>query len=461
MPSILSGFDTVQQALAAQQFALSITQKNIANANNPNYTRQDVVYTGDETEWVRSGVPGVTLQAVRDRFLDYSIGQESQSLAEYSVVSDALRQIDSILNGSGEGLQQAISDFFNSFASLSSFPGDMTLRQGVLSSAEALAREFHRLYAGMQQVQISQDQTIITTVEDINAITEQIAQLNVRVREAQGLQSEEEFTLRDSRQQLLEQLSSLTGLSYYETESGAITVTTRQGGLLVCDAQSYDLELTSSTAGAFRGVSLNGTDVTGSIESGKLGGLIDLRDSKIAGYLSVLDDLAAAIISRVNEQHAQGIDLGGEPGGDFFVPFAPVVVGSTAGAARTMTVSITNPSQIAAAGAGMGIGNNANAKLLADIADEKLLNAATASAGQYYATLIYTIGLDEKTADENMTVQGSVLDQLKNQRDALSGVNFDEEAINVIKYQKAYQASARYANVLDLLSDEILNLLGA
>lgn len=461
MPSILSGFDTVQQGLAAQQFALSITQRNVANANNPNYTRQDVVYTGDETEWARSGVPGITLRATRDRFIDYSISQELQSRAEYNVAADALRQIDSILNGSGEGLQQAISDFFNSFASLSSSPEDLTLRQKVLSSAEALSREFQRLYGGIQQVQTSQDRALNASVEEINSITAQIAQLNVKVRQAQGAHSEEEFTLRDSRQQLLEQLSSQLGLSYYETESGSITVATRQGGLLVCEERSYNLGITSSSTGAFQGVLLNGAEITNSIETGKLGGLIDLRDNKIAGYLAALDELAATIISRVNEQHAQGMDLDGVAGGDLFVPFTPLVSGSTTGAARTMAVSITDPRQVAAAGPGTGAGNNANAKLLADITNEKLFNSATASATQFYSTLIYKIGIDEKSAEENVATQNSVLEQLKNQRDAFSGVNLDEEAVNIIMFQKAYQASARYANVLDLLSDEILNLLGA
>jgi len=240
----------------------------------------------------------------------------------------------------------------------------------------------------------------------------------------------------------------------------AMTRSCWQGGLLVCEEQSWDLEIASASSGAFQGVFLNGTEITNSIESGKLGGFIDLRDNKIAGYLSVLDDIAAGIISRVNEQHAQGVDLDGGAGGDFFVPFTPLVPGSTTGAARTMAVSITDPRQVAAGGPGTGAGNNANARLLAAIADERLFNSATASASQFYSTLIYQIGIDERTAEENVTTQNSVLDQLKNQRDAFSGVNLDEEAVSIIKYQKAYQASARYANVLDLLSDEILNLLG-
>jgi flagellar hook-associated protein 1 len=461
MPSILSGFDTVQQALAAQQFALSITQKNISNANKPGYTRENIIYTGDETEWARSGVPGISLRAVRDRYVDYGISRELQSMAEYSVESDALQQIDGIFNGSGAGLQKALSDFFNSFNALSAAPENLTLRQKVLSSANALTLEFRRLYGSIQQVQTSQDRALSDAVKDVNSITAQIADLNKQIRAAQGAHSADEFTLRDSRQQLLEQLSGLVDLSYYETESGAITVTTRQGAPLVVEDQSKKLELSSSGTGAFQSVLLEGVDITSFLESGKIGGLIELRDNKITGYLSALDDLAATIISRVNEQHALGSDLDGAPGGDFFSPFIQPSPGSNAGAARTMTTAISDPRQIAAAAVGAEAGNNANAKLLAAINDEKLFSSLTTTAGEFYSGLVYGIGTDEKTAQENAATQESILTQLQNQRDAFSGVNLDEEAVSIIKYQKAYQASARFANVLDALSSEILQFLGA
>ncbi len=460
MTSILSGFDTVRQALAAAQFGLSITQRNVANANDPNYTRQDVVYTGEEAEWLRSGVPGISLEAARNQFLDYSITRELQSLAEYNVASDALQQIDAIFNGSGEGLQQALSNFFNSFTALSSAPEDLTLRQQVLSTANALCAEIRRLYGGIQQVQTSEDRALALAVNDVNSITAQIAELNSKIRVAQAAHSEDEFALRDSRQQLLEQLSGLMGVSYYETESGAITVTTRQGGLLVSEDRSYSLEAASSSGSPFKGVFLNGTEITDSLESGKLGGLVEMRDNKIAGYLSALDDLAATVIERVNEQHALGSDLDGTAGGEFFVPLAPLQPGSTTGAARTIAVALTDPRQVAAAASGAGVGDNTNAKLLAAISDERLFSSATATAGQFYSSLIYRIGMDEKAAEEDVSTQQGVLNQLKNRRDALSGVNLDEEAVSLIKYQKAYQASARYAAVLDDLSNEILDLLG-
>ena len=457
MTSILSGLNFVKQSLSAQQFALSVTQRNIANANNPSYTRQDTIFIMDWTQGTNTGMPGISLEANRDRYIDYSISRELQSLGEFNVMYDALRQIDSVVNGiSGKDL----SDFFNSFGELSSDPTDIAKREDVLWSANALVTEFHRLYSGMQQVQSSADHSVTDTVNEVNSITEQIASLNKKIKIAHATKSESEFTFRDERQQLLDQLSGLMDISYYTTESGSFTVTTRLGELLVIDDQSYALESAPMTGGSFQGVFLNGVDITASIGSGKLGGLIDVRDNKIANYLSALDDMAAGIIDRVNTQHAAGNDLDGLAGGNFFAPFVEIIPGSNAGAARSISVALTDPRAIAAAAAGAGPGNNENAELLAAISDELLFTSSTETVGQFYSGLIYRIGSDERTAEESSIIQSNVLQQLENQRSAFSGVNMDEEAINIIKYQKAYEASAKYANVLNGLSEEILQILG-
>jgi flagellar hook-associated protein 1 FlgK len=207
-------------------------------------------------------------------------------------------------------------------------------------------------------------------------------------------------------------------------------------------------------------------DITDSLNSGQLGGFIKLRDQTIPGYLSALDDMAAAIIMRVNEQHVQGSDYSGTAGEDFFTPFTQIIPGSNQGCAGSMNVALTNPEKVAAAASGAGLGDNANAKALAAIADETLLSStggalATETLNDAYARLVYWIGSETATAQESLATQNSLLERLRNQRDASSGVSLDEEAVNIIKYQKAYQASARYANILDNLSEEILQLLGA
>ncbi len=461
MTSILSGLDTVRQALAAQQFALAIAQRNVANVNDPNYTRQQAVFhpVGQESLY---GIAGVSIQAARDRYLDYSVSRELQSLGENTVAYRALQQVDGILGSSGaDGLRAALSNFFNSFSALSSAPEDAVLRQQVLSRANELAGEFRRIYTAVQQVQTAADGSTAHTVDAINSITAQIAVLNERIAAARQEHSGSESMLCDSRRQLLETLSGLVDISYFETESGAMTVATRQGGLLVLEGGNRELSLTRTEGEEFLRVQLGGRDITDLVESGELGALIRLRDHTLAGTLSALDTMAVAIASRVNEQHALGCDLDGEPGEDLFVPFVEVVPGSVKGAARAMRVSITDASRIAAAAAGTGVGDNSNARLLAAIAEEKLFVDATQTSIEFYGALLYRIGSDESAAGENMETQAALIEQLRNQRSALSGVNIDEEAVNIIQYQKAYQASSRLAGVLDALSSEILDLLGS
>lgn len=230
MTSILSGLDSAKQALAAQQFALSITQRNVANSNNEAYTRQDAVFE-DVSEF---GGATVGIQTSRDRYIDYRISQELQSLGKQQTAYSALQQIDVIFNeNSGQGLQKALSEFFNSFSSLSVNPEDLNLRRQVLSKASVLTAEFHRLNSGLQQLQASTDSSVKSTVDEINSIASRIATLNKQMPPASG--TEQAFAIRDERQKLLENLSSLIDLSYYESESDSLVVMTRQGGCLLAE----------------------------------------------------------------------------------------------------------------------------------------------------------------------------------------------------------------------------------
>jgi flagellar hook-associated protein FlgK len=237
----------------------------------------------------------------------------------------------------------------------------------------------------------------------------QIAELNDEIRVAQGPNSEDQFILRDNRQQLLEQLSGLIDLSYYETESGGVTVTTGHGGVLVLENQAHSLGVAPRSGNSFSGVFLDGADITATLKSGRIGGLIDLRDNKITGYLNSLDDLAAAIITRVNKRHALGSDLNGSAGSDFFSPLSPSNPGTNSGAARTMKVALTDPREIAAAASGGGPGNNLNSKLLASIIDETITPSSRTTVGHLYADLIYRIGSDRREQKKAQKLKTSVM----------------------------------------------------
>ncbi|MDR0311580.1 MAG: flagellar hook-associated protein FlgK [Acidobacteriota bacterium] len=476
MASILDGLNIAKLSLSAQQYAMNVSQRNTVNANNYNYTRQDVLFTDlTVTEnWSTSGVPGVNLSATRNRYLDQSISYGYSSLTENIVKYNALYEIDAILQAvSGGGLGSSIDAFFNSFTELSSNPTDSALRWQVLSSAQTMTEDFKRIYESIQSVQASLNRKVEDGVNDINTLTSKIADLNGRIEAAQKQsQKETEYALRDERQQYIEELTGKANFLYFETESGSVTVTTTKGDALVLGNKSTKLVLGNMTDSHFSGIYLGNNsnpdnDITSTITSGEIGGYLQMRDTLIPGYLKTLDNMAADIVNRVNDVHSQGVYFDGagaeQPGDNFFI-FSPLTTppasNPNADAARTMRVVIDDPSKIAAASVGMGVGDNGNAKKLAGIASEKSFgNNNTETIGEAYASLVYKVGSDQRTAKEAGENQQRVLTQLLGQRDASSGVSFNEEAINLIKYQRAYQASSRIVSILNDLSIEVLNFV--
>ncbi len=464
MSSLFASLNVARQALQAQQLGLDVTQNNIANVNTPGYARQRVTFVPGDTVYldnygVGMGVRLGSIVSFRSNLIDHRVNDELQARGEFEAASEALQQVEAIFNeGSGLGLQTALDAFFNSFSALAATPEDISLREQVLARAEDMAAQFHQVYERLQAIQSQQNDAIAGAVSEINTTAAAIAALNVEIQAAGGANTNE-ATLRDQRQELLDKLAGLTDITYFETDSGSVTVMSRQGALLAVGDTAYAWSAGNTPSGTMLGVYAGGVDITSSIESGELGGLLKVRDTKINGYLTALDDMAAAIVSRVNLQHAAGSDLDGAAGSDFFSAFVPVVPGTNTGAARAFEVAISDPRKIAAAAAGSGPGSNANAQSLADIQEDPLLPGG-ANVNQFYANLVFRMGLDTKTAIDGVAIQGQLLTQLQNQRDSVSGVSLDEEAVSIMHYQKAYEANARFIAIISELTDELLNILG-
>lgn len=157
--------------------------------------------------------------------------------------------------------------------------------------------------------------------------------------------------------------------------------------------------------------------------------------------MTSLDTLAYNFANAVNTAHRSGYDLNGNTGTNLFV--APTAV---AGAALNLQVAITQPSQVAAS-SDTSTGGNGNVTKLLAVADTAIAGGETAS--QYYASLVFQAGSMVSQATAQQTASQAVLTQLQNQRSALSGVSLDEEATNLIQYQRAFQAAARVVNTID------------
>ena len=106
------------------------------------------------------------------------------------------------------------------------------------------------------------------------------------------------------------------------------------------------------------------------------------------------------------------------------------------------------------------LGNNENALALANLQTDKLIGSGTATMNDAYNQLVSTVGIKTSQAKLSMQAQGIMLDQSKQARDSVSGVNLDEEAADLIRYQQAYQAAAKVMAAADQMFKSLMNSLG-
>jgi flagellar hook-associated protein 1 FlgK len=279
-------------------------------------------------------------------------------------------------------------------------------------------------------------------------LTSQIAKANREIADLENVQRDASPFI-DQRDQLIEQLSNLIDVASVRTESG-LTLTTSSGTALVASAQSFPLTTQPDLSGA-QHIFAQDADITAQISSGKLAGLLQARDQRIPGLLTSLDSLAAGFATAINTAHQNGFDLGGDMGGVFFA--APPAGG--VGAAASMAVAITDPSLIAASSDG-NPGSNGN--LLALSAVHDLAVTAGATATDFYSNLVFAIGGDVANGTADQEASALVLQQLQDQRGSISGVSLDEEAANMLVFQRAYDAAARVVSAINEMMTVAVNL---
>jgi flagellar hook-associated protein 1 FlgK len=448
------------QAMLAQQGALEVVANNIANSNTPGYSRE--VPNFEESPPILSGHTmvgtGVTMssvESVRDNILNLRIQQETSQQSSLGSYVNSMNQVQALFNETqGTGLQTDLSNFFNSFQSLATDPTSSSLRQSVIIAGQDLAGAFSQTSDNLATIQQGLDQSVVQTVQQVNQLTAQVANLNQQIQEVSN-SGDNPGSLEDQRDEALSKLSGLVDTAVIYADDGTVSVTTTNGALLVSGNQSDALTTQINTATGMNDVYAQGTDITSSIAGGQLQGLINARDDAIPSVQSSLDNLAAGLISAVNTQQKAGFDLNGAQGVNFFTPFAPSASGSNAGAAATMTVALTDPDQVAASSDGSQ-GDNSNATAMAGLQNQPIISGQT--PGDYYSNLIDQVGNKVSNSTSEQEAVGLVLQQLTNQQGSISGVSLDEEATNLVMYQRAYEAAARVISVVDELNYETIEM---
>jgi flagellar hook-associated protein 1 FlgK len=436
-------------ALAADQAALSATAENISNQNTEGYTRRTVSWSSGDTVSVR-GTPtstGVTatVGAQRDRVLQRSVQQATETASASSTRVTALNNLQSLFaikstGADASGIGAAVSNFFNSATALASTPTDSTARHKVLTTAQTLASALNRTASQIGLQTASLNQTVRTSVDQVNSLAGKIAGLNKQISES-GAGGDTD-TLVDQRDLAVTQLSSLMDVNSITNSNGSISLAMSNGVPLVTGSTA--LPLTTGTVGGnvhiYAATSAGGADMTASIRGGSIGGSLQARDSDIPAVTAQLDALANTIATSVNAQNASGTDASGMPGGAIFS-------GSTA---ATLTVVASSANAIAASADG------SNAASIGALQDAALIGGK--SFTDAFSTLISGLGTTASDATTGSTADAAVLTQTSTQLAALSGVSLDTEAANLTQFQRSYQAAAKVLAIVNDLMAQAINL---
>jgi flagellar hook-associated protein 1 FlgK len=457
MGTLSSLMDLSKSALQANQTALGITSKNVANQNVQGYTRETVSWQADVVSINGASVgTGPTAVSQRDRVLEQRVQQQTQLSSAAAARQSALTQLQSIFSLSSSSsaaiatpLGSAIDSFYNSFSALANSPSNTSSRQAVLSAANALASAFQSTTRQVASTNDGLSQTAISVVGEVNGLTKTIATLNHQISTLSP--NADAGTLEDQRQAAVAQLSQYIGLDQVKTESDGLTLSTSNGTVLVSGAQSFALSAT--TAG--NNVQITGTgsstDIAGSLAGGQLGGILSVQHNEIPALTNSLDQLAYAIGTAVNQQNTQGLDANGNPGQPIFA-----LPATATGAASSIALAITNPSLIAATGTGEGATGNTNANAFADLATTAVTNGQPPA--DFFIGMLSSLGSATAAATTDSASQQASLTQLTAQRNALSGVSLDEEAAALTQYQRSYQAAAKLFSIVDTVLEAAINL---
>jgi flagellar hook-associated protein 1 FlgK len=453
MSNLLATMSLATGALAAEQSALTETANNVANVNTPGYSRKQPQF-GENPPIVLGQLTfgtGVSLEnaaSIRDPILQIRIQQETGTQGELSAFVNAMQQVQTQFNNQGNDIGTQLSALFASISQLSTSPASIALRQGVLTAASNLASSISTTANNLESQQANLDLSVTQSVDQVNTLTQQIAKVNGQIAALENLHQDASAFI-DQRDVLVGQLSNLIDVSQIKTES-QISLTTSNGTALVAGTQAFTLTTQPDPSG-LEHIFSQGNDVTSQLNSGQLGGLLQIRDHKIPSLLVSLNTLAAGISNSFNAANASGFDLNGHQGADIFVPPAA----SGAGAAAGMAVAITDPALIAASSDGSA-GSNGNLANFSAIHDQTTFNGETPS--DFYGSLIFSIGNDVSSGSIEQQASQLVLQQLQDQRGSISGVSLDEEAGNLVQYQRAYDAAARVVDTVNQMLETLINM---
>lgn len=464
MSSTFYGLDIAKSGLNVSQLALNVSSNNIANVGTDGYTRQGVDQTSISAESgthvfadpaVKSGkgVSADSAEQYRDDFLDLRYRNANSTDNTYSSTQSVLSSIEGIVDEtSNDGLIKSLQGFYTSLQNLSQNSGDVQYSSLARSGAKTVAGMLNQYSNQLNTIADEQENNLQTSVDAVNSYISKIDALNKTIvaTKANGSDSN---TLLDDRNADLDKLSSYLNISVEKHDDGSVSVLTDSSYLLDSQSNTKTTLALDTSSGSARIVDGSGSDF--SISNGSIKGVMQClnglgsyagsgEDSSygIAFYQKGLDELASSLADTFNSINGSG---------------SPLFASSNSG---TITASNICISSAWTTNAKLINTDNVTDMISALENSNSFTSGFTGTFEGFATNLMSEVSTDVGYAKDMAGTYGSIVKSVDNQRQAISGVSTDEEAINTVKYQKAYQAAARVLTAMDEMLDKLINGTG-
>lgn len=479
MSNLLALLSNASSALDAYDRVLQVSQSNVANASTPGYAKQIVPLEAlplDPALGLPGGVTAGAMQSTRNEYAEQAVRRQTTLLGKQQQTATSLTALQAIFDISGTtGIPSALDNFFQSVSAWGQNPDNAATRQTVIERATDVAQSFQSAATAVQKLTTDTETQMKSTAGQVNRLVGQIQGYNRSILQS-GLAAND-AGMDAQVHAALEELSTLVDFTSIQEADGTTSILLNGQTPLLLEDRQFGLQaglvmpddaVNPSGAPRMQLLSGGGNDVTAQTSGGQLGALLDMRNrilpsiSGDATQTGDLNRLAQGFADRVNEILTSGVTDGATP-----TPGPPLfqydATNATA-AARTLAVdSSVAPEQLAVADPGPPYVGNGVPLALAGLAlpqsDEDRIDGI--SYTEFYGRIAADVGSQLQAAQDGQQMQQSLVAQAKNQRQQLSGVSLDEEAMTLVEFQRAYEANSKFIAVLDQLMQDTLNILGS
>jgi len=331
--------NTGKSALFAFQRALTTTSNNIANVDTEGYSRQRVELEsigGDRLSYldVGRGVRIADIERVHDQFATAQVNSSTSTFAQQETHHLMASRIDNLMADPSLSITPAVSEFFNALQDANNDPSSIASRAVVLASAEKLAQRFQTMQTQLDDTQSEVNNRTREAISEVDSLAQNIADINRRIASINGSTTTRVSNeLKDQRDQLIKEVSRYLDVTTVEEDSGALNVFIGKGISLVVNGMAQRLTAVKDDIYPDRLKIEIGNDtlkqnLSPRLQGGEIGGLNEFSSTTLHPAMYELGRVAVVLADQLNTQHARGLDLNGDSGGNLFAQPLPQVFSS-------------------------------------------------------------------------------------------------------------------------------------